>query len=318
MRLYRHFDGILKQHQGGAIAIGNFDGVHLGHQEVIKTAGELAKKFSIPWGVITFEPHPRSYFKDDFSSFRLTPFHLKARYIDEMGVDFLVVLQFNKKLANMSAESFISKVLFSGFNARHIISGNDFVFGNQRRGTVALLREKGKEYNFQSIGIAQVKDFSGKVISSTRVRDHLVKAEPRQVSKLLGREFEIEGRVTKGDQRGRTIGFPTANILLNSMMQPAIGGYAVRAGLDEENSSIWYDGIANIGFRPTFEGKTCLLETHIFNFNRDIYGKHLRVALVEFIRPEKKFDGIEELKNQIIADSGLAKKILSGKLTDFK
>jgi len=161
-------------------------------------------------------------------------------------------------------------------------------------------------------------DESGEVISSTRVRDCLVTAEPVEAAELLGRGFEIEGRVVKGDQRGRKIGFPTANIVVSSMMQPAIGGYAVRAGLSEGNNTIWYDGIANLGYRPTFGGTTCLLETHIFDFNEDIYGKHLRVALVGFIRPEVKFDGINELQAQITSDTGLAKQILSGKPPEFK
>ena len=318
MRLYRHFNGILQEHLGGSIAIGNFDGVHLGHQEVIKAAGKIAKKEGNPWGVLTFEPHPRSYFNKDAAAFRLTPFHLKARYINELGVDFLVVLQFNHDLAKMSPEDFITTILDRGFQANHIVSGSDFVFGNQRRGTVGFLKEKGAKLNFESVGVTQVMDGSGEVISSTRVRDCLVTAEPAEAAELLGRGFEIEGRVVKGDQRGRKIGFPTANIVVSSMMQPAIGGYAVRAGLSEGNNTIWYDGIANLGYRPTFGGTTCLLETHIFDFNEDIYGKHLRVALVGFIRPEVKFDGINELQAQITSDTGLAKLILSGKPPEFR
>ena len=158
MRLYRHFNGIYKKHLGGAIAIGNFDGVHLGHQEVVKTAGHIARKRGVPWGVLTFEPHPRSYFNKGSEPFRLTPFRLKSRYIDEMGVDFLVVLQFNDNLAEMTAEGFISDVLAQGLNAKHIVSGSDFVFGNKRQGTVQFLKEKGHQYRFESVGVTQVKD----------------------------------------------------------------------------------------------------------------------------------------------------------------
>ena len=318
MRLYRHFNGLLQQHWGGSLAIRNFDGVHLGHREVINTAGKISKKHGAPWGVLTFEPHPRAYFRKDMPPFRLTPFHLKARYIEEMGVDFLVVLQFDENLAKLSADDFIAQVLVGGFRARYIVSGGDFVFGNQRRGTVEFLKIKGINLGFESISVPQITDLAGIGISSTRVRDYLVAAEPAEAARLLGRGFEIEGRVVTGDQRGRKIGFPTANIEVGSMMKPALGGYAVRAGLDEGNDTVWHDGIANLGYRPTFSGTTCLLETHIFDFNQDIYGKHLRVALVEFIRPGIRFKGIEELKAQIKTDSERARVTLARKPVEFR
>jgi len=318
MRVYRKFDGLKSQHRGGSIAIGNFDGVHLGHREVIKTAGILAKKHDMPWGVLTFEPHPRAYFNKGAPPFRLTPFHLKARYIEEMGVDFLVVLKFDYNLASMSAEDFVGMILVDGFRVKLVVSGGDFVFGNQRRGTMAFLRSKGKQHGFQSISVPQVIDGAGQIISSTRVREFLVAAKPLEAARLLGRGFEIEGRVITGDQRGRAIGFPTANIVLDSMMHPALGGYAVRAGLDKGKDTVWHDGIANLGYRPTFGGTTCLLETHIFDFDQDIYGKHLRVAFTEFIRPEIKFEGIEALKAQIDSDTGLAKEMLARKPTEFR
>lgn len=311
MRLYRHFDGLLSNHRGGAIAVGNFDGVHLGHQEVINTAGRIARETDVPWGVLTFEPHPRMVFKKDEPPFRLTPFHIKARHIEEMGVDFLVVLHFDMALAGITAENFVGDVLVNGFGASHIVSGGDFVFGHKRQGNVEFLKQQGGKLGFATTSVEQVLNDDEEVISSTRIRQLLAEANPKDAAQLLGRVFEIEGRVIKGDQRGRQIGFPTANINLESSARPALGGYAVRAGLDEGANTVWHDGIANLGYRPTFGGTSCLLETHIFDFNQDIYGKHLRVGMVEYIRPEIKFDGIEALKAQIDSDCGLARQMLA-------
>ncbi len=311
MRLYKHYDGLLRSHRGGAIAIGNFDGVHLGHQEVIRTAGRIAKETGVPWGVLTFEPHPRTFFDPKGAPFRISPFHVKGRYIEDLGVDFLVVLHFDKELASMSSGAFVDDVLVRGFGASHIVSGGDFTFGHKRQGNTTYLKDQGREKGFETTSVKQVLDDTGEVISSTRVRQALMDAKPADAAQLLGRTYEIGSRVIKGDQRGRTIGFPTANILCEDNLGTALGGYAIRAGLDDGPNTVWHDGIANLGYRPTFDGTSCLLETHIFDFNQDIYGKHLRVGLVEFIRPEKKFDGIDALKAQIDADCGLAREMLA-------
>ena len=317
MEIYRNIQDILEIHHGGSIAIGNFDGVHRGHQSVIQTAGNLAREQDLPWGVLTFEPHPKAFFQKEKTPFRLTPFPEKARYIEDVGVDFLVVLEFDNALAHTRAEAFVSNVLLDGFAARHVVSGDDFVFGHKRGGTVDFLKAKGRELGFGCISVGQVEDAGGEVISSTRVRELLNTAKPAAAAQLLGHGFEIAGKVVRGDQRGRTIGFPTANLIVDDGMRPSLGGYAIRAGLDRSDGLVWHDGIANLGYRPTFGGDACLLETHLFDFAGDIYGRTLRVSLVDYIRPEQKFDGIEDLKAQIDADCGLARQMLANKGPEF-
>ena len=317
MEIYRNIRDIMEIHQGGSIAIGNFDGVHRGHQAVIQTAGNLAMKQGLPWGVLTFEPHPKTFFQREKTSFRLTQFLEKARYIKHEGVDFLVVLEFDDALANTPAEAFVANVLVSGFAARHVVSGDDFVFGHNRIGTVDFLKTKGRELGFGFTSVGQVEDSGGEVISSTRVREFLSTARPAAAAQLLGHGFEIAGEVVRGDQRGRTIGFPTANLIVDGGMRPSLGGYAIRAGLVDRDGIVWHDGIANLGYRPTFGSDVCLLETHLFDFDGDIYGKTLRVSLVDYIRPEQKFDGIESLKAQIDADCGLAREMLAHKGPEF-
>jgi riboflavin kinase/FMN adenylyltransferase len=310
MRVYRHFNEIAAEHRGGVIAIGNFDGVHRGHRAVIEEAGRIAKAAKAPWGVMTFEPHPRSVFRPDAPPFRLTPFHLKSRLIEEMGVDFLVVLHFDLEFSRMPAEAFVADVLVHGLGARHIVSGFDFVFGHQRRGTAAFLEAEGKRAGFATTHVGEVTDETGEVVSSTRIRAFLAEGKPREAARLLGRPFEIEGRVVTGDQRGRTIGFPTANVMLDATTQPAFGVYAVRAASDEGAAPVWHDAVANLGYRPTFGGTSPSLETHLFDFSGDLYGKHLRVALIEFLRPERKFDGLAQLTEQIKQDSAQARELL--------
>ena len=311
MRIYRHFEGLHPEHLGAAIAIGNFDGVHLGHQEVINIAGGVAKENGTAWGVLTFEPHPRMFFAKDTPPFRLSPFHIKARHIEAMGVDFLVVLHFDEDLSRMTAEDFVSDVLSEGFKASHIVSGFDFVFGYQRQGSSQFLEEIGAKMNFATSSVKPINDPGGEIISSTRIRTYLADGKPPEAARLLGRNYEIEGRVVHGEERGRTIGFATANVELDTNTLPALGVYAVQTGIDQGTDTVWHDGVANLGYRPTFDGKTPILETHLFDFDEDIYGKHLRVALVEYLRPEQKFSGVDDLKNQIEKDCIRAQKLLS-------
>ena len=313
MQVYRNFLNIPDKHRGGVIAIGNFDGVHQGHVKVIETAGKLARKENIPWGVLTFEPHPRSFFGVEDKLFRLTPFKTKIRIIQSLEVDFMLVLKFNFTLSTMTSQSFISQVLVEGLNAKKILSGNDFVFGKNREGSIKTLKQSGQLSGFESIDLDQVKDSSGQIISSTRIRNYLKAGQPEKVSSLLGRNFEIEGRVIYGDKRGREIGFPTANMQLNKQLLPALGVYAVRVQIKKGKIFDWYDGICNLGYRPTIGGDECLLETHIFDFSADIYEQNIRVSLIEFIRSEKKFDNINMLKEQIKKDTKCAIKILDSK-----
>lgn len=310
MHVFRHFENLPDEVRGASVAVGNFDGVHLGHRSVIGEAGRIARDQGIPWAVLSFEPHPRSLFTPDIEPFRLTPFRIKARHIEELGVDALIVLHFNKEFASLSADDFVKTVLIDGLNARHVVSGYDFVFGHKRAGNCELLLHKGKEEGFDFTCVSAVDD-GETIYSSTRVRKCLQSGDPKGAAALLGRPFEIEGRVEHGDERGRTIGFPTANLHLGEYVRPAHGVYAVRAGIDEGTATTWIDGVANFGNRPTFDKKDAIFEAHLFDFDGDLYGRHLRIQLIDFIRDEKKFDGLDELKAQIALDGENARKILA-------
>ncbi|HUH85345.1 MAG TPA: bifunctional riboflavin kinase/FAD synthetase [Stellaceae bacterium] len=310
MRIFRH-DKVAAADRGAVVAIGNFDGVHLGHQRVIGVAGERARALAAPHAVLTFEPHPRSVFRPDDPPFRLTPFRVKSRRLEALGVDLLFTLHFDLAFAAKSAEEFIAEVLVQGIGARTVVAGYDFVFGHGRRGTAALLRERGQTLGFGVETVDPVESQDGVAYSSTHIREHLTAGRPRQAAALLGRFWEIDGRVERGDQRGRTIGFPTANILLQDYLRPAPGVYAVRAGIEEGSRTLWRDAVANFGRRPTFGGSDLRLEVHLFDYDGDLYGRHLRVALIDFLRPEQKFAGIDALKAQITADAAYARTILA-------
>lgn len=310
MHVFRHFENLPDEVRGASVAVGNFDGVHLGHQAVIGEAGRVARDQGIPWAVLSFEPHPRSLFTTDQEPFRLTPFRIKARHVEALGVDNMIVLHFDHEFAGLSADDFVKKVLVKGLGARHVVSGYDFVFGHKRAGNCELLLHKGKEEGFDFTCVSAVDD-GETIYSSTRVRRCLKAGDPRGAANLLGRPFEIEGRVEHGDARGRTIGFPTANLHLGEYLRPALGVYAVRAGIDEGADTRWLEGVANFGNRPTFDKKDTIFEVHLFDFDGDLYGRHLRIALVDFLREEKKFDGLDDLKAQIALDSNNARQILA-------
>jgi riboflavin kinase / FMN adenylyltransferase len=310
MRIFRHFSAAAED-RGAVVALGNFDGVHLGHQAVIGKAHEVAGAANAPFAVLTFEPHPRSVFRPDAPPFRLTPFRAKARFLETLGVELLFTLHFDLAFAQKSAEAFVAEVLVEGLGARHVVIGYDFVFGNRRRGTAALLEAEGRQRGFGVSVVAPVESGEGALYSSTRIREHLVAARPRDAAELLGRPWEIEGRVETGDRRGRTIGFPTANLELADYLRPASGVYAVRAGIDDGSTTTWYAAAANLGTRPTVAGQDLRLETHLFDFTGDLYGQHLRVALIEHLRAERRFDGLDALKVQIVEDCRQAKAVLA-------
>ena len=310
MQIYRHYDALPADARGAAVAIGNFDGVHPGHQTVIHEAGLIAGDMCRPWAGLTFEPHPRAFFTPDSEPFRLTPFRYKAQRIAELGADLLIVQRFDKAFSSLPAEDFVITVLVDGLGAGHVVSGYDFVFGHKRGGNCELLLAMGAKKGFGFTAVNAQTDSSGEAYSSTRVRERLGDADPRGAAAILGQDFEIEGRVARGEARGKSIGFPTANIPLGAYLRPALGVYAVRAAIEQENGEIWLDGVANIGVRPTFGGDGVVLEVFLFDFDDDLYGKSLRVRLVDFLRPEKKFDGVDDLKAQIAQDSAKAQKIL--------
>jgi len=311
MRIFRH-DNVGAADRGAVVAIGNFDGVHLGHRQVIERAGAIATAAPAPHAVLTFEPHPRSVLHADALPFRLTPFRAKSRLIETLGVDLLFTLHFDLAFAQRSAEDFVAHVLVDGLGARHVVVGYDFVFGHNRRGTPALLAEEGGKHGFGVTIVDPVATPGGPVYSSTRIREHLAQGRPREAAALLGRFWEIDGRVERGDERGRTIGFPTANLRLEDYLRPAAGVYAVRAGIEDGSGGVrWQDGVANFGRRPTVGGSDLRLEVHLFDFSGDLYGRHLRVQLIDYLRPEQKFPGLDALKAQIAADAQQAREILS-------
>ena len=307
MRLFRHHTEIPVEARGAVVALGNFDGLHLGHQKVIGEALRLAGELDAPCGVLTFEPHPRAYFQPDKPAFRLTPFRIKLRQLDAIGVDYLYLLSFDRAMAERSPESFIVEVLGQGLEPIHLVVGYDFVFGKGRSGNAAMLGDLGRAAGFAVTSVPAAADAEGVVYSSTKVRERLAAGDPLGAARVLGRPWEIEGRVESGDKRGRLLGFPTANVAIGGYLQPALGVYAVKAGIDEGRGTRWLDGVANLGRRPTVGGTRVQLETHLFDFAGDLYGRHLRVALIDFIRPERKFDGLEALKAQIAADSAEAR-----------
>jgi riboflavin kinase/FMN adenylyltransferase len=310
MRVFRHTDAT-GDARGAVVAAGNFDGVHLGHQAVLAEARALAQRLSAPFAVLTFEPHPRAVFQPGLPPFRLTPFRAKSLVLESLAVDLLFTLHFDQAFAQKSAEDFVAEVLVAGLGAKAVVVGYDFVFGHKRRGTPELLKAEGLKHDFAVQVVAPVAGPGGVVYSSTQIREHLVAGRPREAAALLGRPWEIDGRVDVGDKLGRTIGFPTANIALADYLRPAPGVYAVRAGIEDGASVAWHDGAANLGWRPTVGGKDLRLETHLFDFSGDLYGKHLRVAFIERLRAEQRFDGLDALKAQIALDCTRARQILA-------
>jgi riboflavin kinase/FMN adenylyltransferase len=311
MRILRHYVEFPALLRGGVVALGNFDGVHLGHQKVIGTAKSLAAAKGVACGVMSFEPHPRELFCPSTTTFRLTPFRIKSRLIEALGLDFLLMQRFDREFAGHTAEEFVLQVLVAGLGVSHVVVGYDYVFGRGRAGNVALLREMADRCGFGVTCLDPALAEDGAIYSSTRIREALVSGHPRLAAQLLGRNWEIEGRVEHGDSRGRSIGFPTANIELAEYLHPATGVYAVMAGIDQGGATEWRPGVANFGKRPTFDGQDVLFEVHLFDFTGDLYGRHLRVGLVEYLRPEQKFSGLQALQAQIAEDCQAARQMLA-------
>lgn len=311
MRIIRNYDNVPADCRGAVVALGNFDGVHRGHRKVIEEAGRIAAVHGAPHGVLTFEPHPRRFFSPDEPCFELTPLAGRTRQLEGLGVDAVFVMRFDAEFAAKSAEEFVAEVLVGGLAARHAVTGYDFVFGHRRKEDVELLRRLGDAAGMGVTVVDEVSGDGGEVCSSTAIRNHISAGEPDRAARLLGRCWEIEGPVQAGDQRGRQIGFPTANVDPDDYVEPALGVYAVWAGLDNGGETVWHEGVANIGRRPTFDGEKVMVEVYIFDFSGDIYGRELRVALVDFLRPEMKFDGLPAIRDQIAKDCQKARGILA-------
>src|SRR4051812_1436927 len=303
--VFDDWQAIPPQWTGGAVALGNFDGVHRGHQVLIGHAAEQARALDAPLVALTFEPHPRRFFVPDTGPFRLTLPPAKVRLLEECGVQAVLAQGFDPAFAAISAQAFVDNVLLQGMGARHVVCGYDFTFGARRSGNVERLRELAAE---RALGVTVLDPVmhEGEIYSSTRIREALRAGWASEASELLGHHWEIEGVVEKGDQRGRTIGFPTANVALGEHLRPRFGVYAVRALVD----GTWRNSVANLGKRPTVGKLQENFEVHLFDFAGDLYGQTLRVSLIDFIRPEMKFAGLDALKAQIAADAQAARTIL--------
>ena len=301
MKIYSNTN-LNKKHHNGVIAIGNFDGLHLGHQKVINEARIKARKNNLPFGIITFEPVPVMFFNSKIKNHRINSLKQKKLQLKKFKLDFLIIIKFNKKFSSLTAEQFIVKIINKKTKCRFLYVSKNFKFGYKRQGNIQMLKKYEKIYNFKSIITKPFKK-NKKIISSTLIRKKIESGKIIEANKLLNREWSVEGKVIKGKKRGRKIGFPTCNLKLYNYVIPLLGVYAVRINGLRFNKK----GIANIGFRPTFKGKNLLLETNIFGINKNLYNKGLSVSFRKFIRPEKKFKNLEHLKKQIQIDIKKAK-----------
>ena len=310
MQLIRGLSALPAFPQGCVVTLGNFDGVHLGHQAVLRQAAAQAREFGLPLVVLIFEPLPREFFAPHAPVARLTRLRERVAFIQELGiVDVLLVHPFNTAFAQLPAETFIKRVLVDALHARNIVIGDDFRFGQGRQGDFALLKQLGARFDF-SVQAAATWELDGERVSSTRIRRHLAERDVAGAARLLGRPFTLCGRVIHGDKRGRQLGFPTANVALHRRLSPLRGVFAVTATLPDGTV---VDGVANVGTRPTVDGQDARLEVHLFDFDRDIYGKLVRVAFLHPLRDEQKFNTLEELIAQITKDSAQARNWLEAR-----
>ena len=304
MRLYKNFN-IFKKHKKSIILIGNFDGVHLGHQKLFKLATKYKKKFKLKMGVVTFEPMPKMYFNHKIKNFRISNIIQKNKILKDLGIDFVITKKFDKKFSKIKANFFIKDILYKKLNAKYIFVSNNFRFGNKREGDVKQLIKSEKTYNYKIIKPKPLI-LKNKVISSSFIRKLLEKGKLKKVNSLLNRKWSIEGVVQRGRQQGKKIGFPTCNIDIKDYVIAMPGVYAAK--VRQQNVKKPLKAIANLGYRPTFNQKKILLEVHIFNFSGNLYNKYLSVEFIKFIRKEKKFNNVNQLKKQIQSDLKTAKK----------
>jgi riboflavin kinase/FMN adenylyltransferase len=303
MELIRGLHNLRPRHRGCVATIGNFDGVHLGHQAVLGELAEKGGELSLPSAVITFEPQPQEYFAPQSAPPRLTRFREKMQALRRYAVDRVLCLDFNGALAQMPAEEFMQRVLIDGLGIRHLVVGDDFHFGKGRSGDFAMLRAAGERHGFRVVNM-HTFSIGGERVSSTRIREALAQGDLELAEQLLGRIYRMCGRVAHGDKRGRTIGFPTANIHLHRRATPVDGVFAVEMfGIEGEP----VPGVANVGTRPTVDGTRSLLEVHLFDFDRDIYGAHVHVDFLYKLREERRFESFDALQRQILLDAEMAR-----------
>jgi riboflavin kinase / FMN adenylyltransferase len=304
MKIYQHWQGLGTDGRGASVALGNFDGVHLGHQSVIDLARGAA-----PLGVVTFEPHPREYFRPG-TPFRLMNAEARANQLAALGVQHLYELPFDATLAGQSPQAFVTEVLAQGLGISHVVVGADFCFGKGRAGTAHDLQTLGNTADFRTT-IAPLIHADGVEISSTAIRTALSEGRPRDAAAMLGHWHRIEGPVIHGEKRGRELGYPTANMGVAGLHLPRLGVYAVLADVLTGPQKGRYMGAASLGVRPMFGVNTPNLETYLLDFNGDLYDQHLSIAFVEYLRPELKFDGLPALITQMAADTDRARHILA-------
>jgi len=305
IKLYKNFN-ILSRHKNSILLIGNFDGLHLGHQKLFKLAQKYKKKNKLKIGVITFDPIPKMFFKKNIKHYRISNLNQKIKYFQKFNVDFVIVKKFDRKFSRIKALNFIKEILFKKLESNYIFVSNNFRFGNKRQGDVGLLKSLQKKYYFKIINPKPLRK-DNKIISSTLIRNLLSTGELRKANNFLKRNWTIEGIVEKGRRVGKRIGFPTCNIDLTDYIVAKPGVYAVKVYTQKSKKKL--KGIANLGYRPTFNQKKILLEVNIFNFSGNLYNKKLTVEFVKFIRKERKFKGIDQLRKQINLDLKVAKKI---------
>ena len=302
MKIYKNTN-LKNKHSNGVLAIGNFDGIHLGHQKVIKDAKKKANKNKLPFGIMTFEPMPVMFFNKKIKNHRINSLDQKINQFKKLKLDYLIIRKFNKKFSRLTAEKFIEKIIFKKTKCKYLYVSNNFRFGFKRKGNIRILKKFGKKFNYKNLIIKPFKK-KNNLISSTLIRKKIREGKIKEANKLLNRSWTVDGKVIKGQKRGRKIGFPTCNLKMENYVIPRPGVYAVKVKTSDFNKK----GVANIGYRPNFNGKRLLLETNIFGINKNLYNKVISISFKKFIRPEKKFKNFEYLKKQIKIDIKQAKK----------
>jgi riboflavin kinase/FMN adenylyltransferase len=306
MLVVQGYKSVPAEARGAAIAIGNFDGVHRGHQALLRSAAAIGRELGAPAGALIFEPHPREFFHPEEPHFHLTTLKQKLALFERAGLALAVVLPFDAKLASLSAEDFVSRVIVDGIGARHIVIGHDFFFGRNRGGTPETMQADGAKYGFGVTIIPPVAE-DGEVFSSSSIRLHLAQSDVKGAARLLGRHWRIDGTVVGGAKRGTDLGFPTANIPLPKGTALGHGIYAVRVHFDGDV----HDGAAYLGTRPTYDNGMPVLEVFLLDFDGDLYGREIEVEFVDFIRADRKFDSSAALINQMQADCERVRDILA-------
>jgi riboflavin kinase/FMN adenylyltransferase len=308
MRIIRNLSLAPDACKHAVVALGNFDGVHLGHQAILAHAHQLATAQGRPLAAMTFEPHPREFLSGKKERLRIYPFRRKAELLQQAGVDYLFALRFNTAFSQTTAEDFVQQVLHRQLQASHVVTGYNFFFGRGRQGDKDFLTAQANQLGFGYTAHAPVTDAAGETISSSRIRALLQAGNVAQAAKQLGRPYTISNHVTRGDQRGRTLGFPTANLTLSQLFVPHFGVYAVRAHTAEGKT---LSAVANLGIRPTYRADAPLLEVHLLDFAGELYGQRLTVELLHFLREEKRFPSKEALQEQLTKDAEHARQWLS-------